>query len=179
MGVLTRRRVLGLVATLVAGGALVTLVATAPRPRVTSIEASGPMPAIDEPSMNGHGRITRERLRGTVVVVNFWASWCGPCRREQPALTHLWREYRDRGVEFLGVNFREQEAAALAYLEEFDVPYASIADPTGLVAHRFGVPYLPATILVDASGEMRLRLVGEQTEASIRTHLDDLLTGAA
>ncbi len=113
--------------------------------------------------------------RGKVVLVNFWASWCGPCRREQPGLSRLWEEYRDRGVQFVGVNFRDDEAAALAYLEEFDVAYPSVEDPTGIIAHRFGVPYLPATVLVDAAGEMRLRLVGAQAETTLRGHIEDLL----
>lgn len=175
----TPRRALALAFLVAAGGALIALVASADRASPTGpIEVSGPMPAIDEPSINDQGEVTPSLYRGKVVLVNFWASWCGPCRREQPGLSRLWEEYRDRGVQFLGVDFRDDRAAGLAYLDEFEVAYPSVEDPTGIIAHRFGVPYLPATVLVDARGEMRLRLVGAQTEEALRVHLEELLAEA-
>jgi thiol-disulfide isomerase/thioredoxin len=164
---------------LVIGGVLAALIATARRPDpTTEIEVSGPMPAIDRESMNGRGRVGPPLFQDKVVLVNFWASWCGPCRAEQPGLSRLWERYRSKGVQFLGVNFMDDRAAGRAYLEEFDVAYPSIEDRTGIIAHRFGVPYLPATVLVDAGGEMRMRLVGAQTEAEIERHLEQLLGNA-
>jgi thiol-disulfide isomerase/thioredoxin len=141
-----------------------------------AVEASGPMPAISEPALDG-GRITPTTYRGDVVVVNFWASWCGPCRKEQPGLERLWGEYEERGVQFLGVNFRDDPAAALTYLDEFEVTYPSVEDD-GVIAHRFRVPYLPATVLVDRSGQMRYRLLGAQDEAVVRGYLEELLREA-
>ena len=138
-----------------------------------AVEVSGPIPSISAPSLDG-GRVTLDVYRGEVVLVNFWASWCGPCRKEQPGLERLWREYEPRGVQFLGVNFRDDPAAARTYLEEFGVTYPSVADD-GVIAHRFGVPYLPATVLVDRSGGMRYRLLGAQDEAVVRGYLEDLL----
>lgn len=172
-------RLLALAVVLVLGGAMAATIGTADRPAVTdAIALSGPMPEVEQASMNDLGRVDPSLYEGKVVLVNFWANWCGPCRREQPALSRLWEEYRDRPVQFLGVNFRDDEASALAYLEEFDVRYPSVADPSGIVAYRFGVPYLPATILVDSDGEMRVRLVGAQTETSLRGHLEALLSEA-
>jgi cytochrome c biogenesis protein CcmG/thiol:disulfide interchange protein DsbE len=109
-------------------------------------------------------------------VVNFWASWCGPCRREQPGLQRLWQEYRDRGVQFVGVNFKDDPAAARAYVEEFGVTYPSVTDPSAVLAHRFGVPYIPTTILAE-HGEMDYRLLGAQTETTLRRYLEELLAG--
>jgi thiol-disulfide isomerase/thioredoxin len=175
----TRRRALALALTIAMGGGLAALVATAQRPDPTdAIAMSGPMPELAETAMNDTGRVDRSLYGGKVVLVNFWANWCGPCRREQPGLSRLWEEYRDGPVQFIGVNFRDDEAAAHAYLDEFDVAYPSVADPTGVVAHRFGVPYLPATILVGADGQMRVRLVGAQTESALREHLEELLAEA-
>lgn len=173
---LTPGRALALAFLLAAGGTVVALVASARRPAgVGPIEVSGTMPPIEEPSINDMGPVGPSLYRDKVVLVNFWASWCGPCRKEQPALSRLWEEYRDRGVQFLGVEFKDDRAAGLAYLDEFEVAYPSVEDPTGIIAHRFGVPYLPATVLVDAEGEMRLRLVGAQTEEALRGHLENLL----
>jgi cytochrome c biogenesis protein CcmG/thiol:disulfide interchange protein DsbE len=177
---LTPGRALALAFLLAAGGVVVALVASAQRPTgVGPIEVSGPMPPIEEPSINDMGRVSPSLYRDKIVLVNFWASWCGPCRKEQPALSRLWEEYRDRGVRFLGVDFKDDRAAGLAYLDEFEVAYPSVEDPTGIIAHRFGVPYLPATVLVGADGEMRLRLVGAQTEEALRRHLEDLLAESA
>ncbi len=146
--------------------------ATDPR----NVTASGPMPEIDEPAITG-GRVRSSELAGRPVLVNFWASWCGPCRREQPGLRRLAVRYDGR-VSFLGVNWRDDPAAARVYLEEFSVPYPSVADPTGIIAHHFGVPYLPATILVDARGQMRYRLAGAQAETTLERYLEELLAEA-
>ena len=160
---------------LVLGGALASLVARIDRRQLeTAVEVEGPMPSIDRQALKG-SRVTPERFRGRVAVVNFWASWCGPCRLEQPGLERLSQELEDQGVQFVGVNFQDDRAAALAYLEEFEVTYQSVADREGILAHRFGVPYLPATVLIDARGEMRYRLVGAQTETTLRGYLTELL----
>jgi thiol-disulfide isomerase/thioredoxin len=139
------------------------------------VEVSGPMPPISSPALD-RGRVAPETYRGEVVVVNFWASWCGPCRKEQPGLERLWSEYGERGAQFLGVNFRDDPAAARTYLDEFDVTYPSVADD-GVIAHGFRVPYLPATVLVDRAGQMRYQLLGAQDEAVVRGFLEELLAG--
>jgi thiol-disulfide isomerase/thioredoxin len=138
-----------------------------------AVELSGPMPVLDGETVDG-GTVGPADYRGEVVVVNFWASWCGPCRQEQPGLERLSREYEGR-VAFLGVNFRDDLAAARAYIREFDVTYPSVVDDSGTVAHRFQVPYLPATIIADAEGELRWRLLGAQPEERLRQYLDELL----
>jgi DsbE subfamily thiol:disulfide oxidoreductase len=171
--------VLLLTGLLVGGGALVAVAANIDRSSPTStVEVSGPIPRIDRAALNG-GRVTPDLFRQKVTLVNFWASWCGPCRLEQPGLERLWGELQGNGVQFVGVNFQDDRAAGLAYLDEFDVTYPSVEDREGLLAYRFGVPYLPATVLVDAKGEMRYRLVGAQTETTLRRYLTQLLAEPA
>jgi thiol-disulfide isomerase/thioredoxin len=139
----------------------------------TTVEAEGEMPAISGTTLTGES-ISPDLYRGKVVLVNFWATWCGPCRREQPALQRLWEEYEDRGVQFIGVDFMDDDAAGREYLREFAVTYPSVTDD-GQLSNGFGIPYLPATVIVDRGGEMRFRLLGEQSEASLRAPLEDLL----
>jgi DsbE subfamily thiol:disulfide oxidoreductase len=175
MGRLSRGNVLVLAGLLGAGGVLAAVVANIERrPAQLAIGVDGPMPRIDRRALTG-GRVTPEQFRGEVTLVNFWASWCGPCRREQPGLERLSKELKKQGVEFVGINFQDDRAAALAYVDEFDVTYPSVADREGILAYRFGVPYLPATVLVDARGQMRYRLAGAQTETTLRKYLTQLL----
>jgi thiol-disulfide isomerase/thioredoxin len=102
-------------------------------------------------------------LQGRVVVVNFWASWCGPCRIEQPDLNAVHALLPDTEVVLIGVNIEDTEANALAHLAEFDVPYLSLFDPVNELAGRFrgiGARTIPSTIFIDAEGRVAARILG-------------------
>jgi thiol-disulfide isomerase/thioredoxin len=119
------------------------------------------------------GRISPQEVHGYAVVVNFWASWCGPCRREAPALQRLWEEYGDRGVQFLGVNFRDDAAAARAYEEEFGITYPSVSDPSGKMAYLFQVLALPTTFVIGDDGRIAYHFTGIITEPLLRRSIED------
>jgi DsbE subfamily thiol:disulfide oxidoreductase len=126
------------------------------------VAISGPMPSLAGETLSGE-RLDPALYEGKVVLINVWATWCGPCRREQPGLQRLWQRMHARGdVQFIGINHRDQSSKARRWIEDFGVTYPSLADPDGSVAARFEVPFLPATILVDRTGQLRYRLVGEQ-----------------
>ena len=111
-------------------------------------------------------------IDAAVLVVNVWATWCEPCRREQPALLEVQAPSTPgEGVEFVGVDYRDDRAAATRWIEDFDVPYPSLFDPQGRTAASLGFPFLPDTYLVDASGTMRYAIYGE-TSAEELSGLD-------
>lgn len=102
-------------------------------------------------------------LEGRVVIVNFWASWCGPCRIEQPDLNAVDELLPDTDVVLVGVNIEDTEANALAHLAEFAVPYLSVFDPVNELAGRFegiGARTIPSTVFVDPEGRVAARVLG-------------------
>jgi thiol-disulfide isomerase/thioredoxin len=113
--------------------------------------------------------------RGQVLVVNFWASWCGPCRAEQPGLSQVAHTYRDRGVRFIGVNIQDTKSAARAYVEEFHVRYPSLFDPAALTATRLQAVALPTTFILDRDGVVAFQLTGKTTPPILAARLDALL----
>lgn len=138
------------------------------------VEISRPMPAIEGEWING-GPLSLDDYRDKVVLVNFWGTWCGPCRKEQPALQRLSEEFEGR-VQFIGVDFRDDQATALEYIREFGVTYPSVVDD-GPLSYRFQLPYAPGTYLVDRDGVMRYLLLGAQEEGDLRGYLEELLAG--
>ena len=167
----------GLAVILVVGGAwMLTAMRPSDEPGAV-VELSGPMPQIAGEAVAG-GALDPEHYRGRPVVVNFWATWCGPCRREQPALQRLAEEYDGR-VAFVGINHTDDRAAAREYVRQYGVTYPSVFDPAGEVAFDFEIPYLPATVIVDAAGQLRYRLLGAQPESSFRRHIESVLGDAA
>ncbi|HEX9711455.1 MAG TPA: TlpA disulfide reductase family protein [Actinomycetota bacterium] len=133
-----------------------------------------PAPSISGERLDQAGTITDALIQGKVGVVNFWGSWCGPCRKEQPLLEALWREYAPRGVAFVGINTRrDNRAAAVAFLEEFQVSYPSVYDPPSSIASDFGVRAMPSTFVIDREGRIAAHIIGAlRNEADLRLILD-------
>ena len=103
-------------------------------------------------------------LEGDVAVINFWASWCGPCRAEQPDLNAAVEELEGEPVSFLGVNFRDDPVPnAQAHVREFAIPYDSLYDPENTIAAALDVTTIPATVVLDARGRIAGRLLGVTT----------------
>jgi thiol-disulfide isomerase/thioredoxin len=137
-----------------------------------------PAPALAGDTVQG-GTAALADLRGKVVVVNFWATWCAPCRAEQPELVRLSEDYRARGVEFLGVTERDDTAKARAWVKEFDVPYPSIVDAPGAWADDFAFFGLPDTYIVDRAGIIRWSVFGQTDAAQLRPLIDEVLAQTA
>jgi thiol-disulfide isomerase/thioredoxin len=117
-------------------------------------------------------------FRGALTVVNFWASWCAPCRVEQPDLEKVWRLYEGKGVRFLGVTVRDTLANARAHVDEFGVSYPSVfTQNDSTIAYKFKVLFVPSTVVVDPSGKIAARIVGPTHEEDLRRLLDGELSG--
>jgi peroxiredoxin len=101
------------------------------------------------------GKVRLADLKGEVVMINFWASWCGPCRQEMPLLGQLQSKYEPLGFTLLGVNVEPDSQAALAWLKDVPVSFPILFDTANAVAGRFGVEGMPSTVFVDRSGNVR------------------------
>lgn len=116
---------------------------------------------------------------GKPIVINFWASWCGPCRQEAPLLENTWQQYQSRGVLFVGVNMQDEEAIARAYLDEFNVTYTNVRDVDGRVTVDYGVIGIPVTFFIDREGVVVRRFVGALPDDRFLTWIDELFEGVA
>ena len=122
-----------------------------------------PAPKVTGTTLTG-SRFTLAADRGAVVVMNFWGSWCTPCRAEAPVLAELARNLSGPGVRFIGVDLRDEQASAEAFIRNFRIGYPSLYDPNDLVALDFSgtVPPagIPTTLVMDRSGRVAARIIG-------------------
>jgi thiol-disulfide isomerase/thioredoxin len=111
-------------------------------------------PAFELPTRAG-GRISLESLRGQVVMINFWASWCGPCRQEFPALDQIYRKYGPMGFSLIAVNVESDPTDAERFLAKVPVSFPIAYDRDNVVSGEYGVSAMPTTLIVDRKGQVR------------------------
>lgn len=140
--------------------------------------------APDQVSMTGGPTLAGKDVsitafRGHPVVLIFWATWCGPCHDEQPALNTAYTTWSPRGVEFLGVDLRDTTAPALAFQSQFKVPYPSIADTNATLAVDYQVPSAPALVFLNSHGKVAdavLGALGIMSTADFNAEVTSLLS---
>ena len=127
------------------------------------------------PALEQGDSIRLSELRGNVVVVNFWASWCIPCRQEHPVLLQAAREYESKGVKFLGIAYNDKPEDSKRWLDELGKNYPSLVDNGARTAIDYGVSGVPETFIMDKQGVVAFKKFGPITTAEITQKLDSLL----
>ncbi|HEY8866184.1 MAG TPA: TlpA disulfide reductase family protein [Solirubrobacteraceae bacterium] len=123
------------------------------------------------------GKISLRELRGAPVVLNFWASWCTPCREEAPRLERAWRSQSTRGALFVGLNMQDITDDARAFMRQYHTSYLNIRDRANDVAHRYGVTGLPETFFIDARGRVVGHVIGVVSGTQLRAGITSAETG--
>ena len=120
-------------------------------------------------------------LKGKVVFLNFWATWCGPCRAEMPSMETLYNRYKGKGLEILAVNCAEEQPEVLAFLRKNKLSFPSVLDGDGKIAQEYGIRGIPTTFLLDRDGMVIARIVGSLNweEPKINTALEMLLNSGS
>ncbi|MGY2064743.1 TlpA family protein disulfide reductase [Blastococcus sp. SYSU DS0619] len=131
----------------------------------------------------GGGEFSSAELAGDIAVLNFWGSWCAPCRVETPEFQEVYADVRDEGVQFLGLNVKEpDDQFALAFVERFGIEFPSIYDPRGEVALAFRdypATAIPSTIVLDREGRVAAVFTAEVPQEDLRSTLDLLMAEEA
>ena len=115
--------------------------------------------------------VSLRNVRGKVVFLNFWATWCVPCREEMPAMERLHRELKGEGLEVIAVNYRETEKEIAPFLKELGLTFTALLDPDGRVSEEYGVWSLPLSYFVNRKGEFVGKAVGSRDWTSQETKI--------
>lgn len=143
--------------------------------------AGRPAPDFELPLFSG-GTLTLHSLKGRPVVLNFWASWCVPCRTETPLLVRLYKTYGPRGIVFVGVDVEDEDRDARAFLGQYHVDYAVVRSSDERVMRAYRVMGIPTTVFIGADGVVAEKytgaFLGPDGEKALVTRLERLLAGA-
>ena len=130
------------------------------RQKVSPRDFSLPLPTSGAVPESLARHVSLSELRGKVVFLNFWATWCGPCRDEMPSIEALHTKYKDKGLEVLGVNSGERAEEVLAFMRSYNLSFPTVLDRDGTVGRAYGIQAIPTTYLIDREGNIVMRLVG-------------------
>jgi cytochrome c biogenesis protein CcmG/thiol:disulfide interchange protein DsbE len=157
---------------------LIALLAVGLQPRTSTVLQGKPAPTFDLVAFNGEfdgQRFSLEHLRGQIVVLNMWASWCKECEKEAAVLEQGWKDYRDRGVWFIGVDYLDTDTAGLDYLKRFNITYPNGPDVGSRIYQAYRCTGVPETFFIDRGGVIRHVQIGPIGQPQLYSLLDRLL----
>ncbi len=126
------------------------------------------------PTLDG-GNISLGDFKGKVIILDFWATWCGPCRIEMPGFVELQKEYREKGVQIIGVSFdRGNIKKVIGFREDYNINYPILMDD-GSVARKYGVSAIPTTYVIDREGNLFKKYVGSREKNVFKNDIEELL----
>ncbi|MBI5961779.1 MAG: TlpA family protein disulfide reductase [Chloroflexi bacterium] len=172
---------LGAIAILLVGGLLLMIGYTLIQ-RNKGTVSDGPAPNFtvtmydfDQLAMPGE-KVSLKDMRGNVVIVNFWASYCIPCRDEAPMFETVWREYQDQGVIMLGLNINDPLTNAEDYLKEFGITYPNAPDLGGKISNdEYRITGIPETFVIDPKGDIVRHFISTPSERDLRSEIERAL----
>jgi DsbE subfamily thiol:disulfide oxidoreductase len=147
-------------------------------PNLEPMKDTSPTPDFTLPDLTGKKAALKD-FRGKLVLLNFWATWCLPCREEMPAMERLYQQYKSKGFVILAVDVKDERKDALAFLKELKITYPVMLDPDGEVGLLYGAWGLPTTYLIGSKGEGLARIWGPAAWDSVgaKQLVKDLLDG--
>jgi peroxiredoxin len=147
-------------------------------PNLEAMKDQAATPDFTLPNLEGK-KVSLQDFRGKVIFLNFWATWCVPCREEMPAMEKLYREFKDKNFVVLAVNVKDRKPDAVSFVKELKLSYPIVIDPDAQVGLLYGAWGLPTTYLIGPKGEGLARAWGpaEWYSAAARNLIKDLLDG--
>lgn len=133
----------------------------------------GPAPNFVVKIIDGR-KVSLKDFKGKPLIINFWASWCPPCREETPLLVETAKRYKGR-VDFLGIVFQDTVANVRQFYSEFDIPYPSAVDPTEAASQAYKITGVPETFFIDAKGHLRGQVIGAINKETLTKMIDETL----
>lgn len=146
---------------------------------VAAVRQNRPAPNFDLPRLSGPRRLSLDSLRGDVVVVNFWASWCAACQREASSLQQLSSRYRGTEVHFVGIDHGDRSSSAREFVRRNGITYPSVVDQSGDLLGKYGTIGIPTTYVIDRGGRIRYQVIGTVDAATLRRCVDRVRAGGA
>ena len=136
----------------------------------------GPAPDFAVKIIDGR-KVSLRDFKGKPLIINFWASWCPPCREETPLLVETAKRYKGR-VKFLGIVFQDTVANVRQFYSEFGVPYPSAIDPTEAASRAYKITGVPETFFIDAKGHLRGHVIGAINRETLTKMIDETLAAS-
>ncbi|MDR2793741.1 MAG: TlpA family protein disulfide reductase [Treponema sp.] len=127
--------------------------------RIPVLRTGSPAPDFSASRLNGT-QVRLGSLMGKVIFLNFWATWCPPCREEMPSMEALYQRFRNRDIEFLAVDIQENRNRVSAFMEQFGLTFPALMDVTGRISTQYGIRSIPTTFIIDRNGNIIASVIG-------------------